>query len=197
MHRQSKPGSGLPLSPSRVTIDGLSVDYRCIRCGGAGYWDGDGEWACIMCGRVLARPHPQTFEYGSPSEVMADNNHSPDLLPRRNGPLSGYSDGVLTLNFSTHEARYRGKVVTLRPIEFRLLSFLCRHNGVVPHERLLEGVWDTEHGSQDSLKWHIRSLREKLEEDPGRPQMIVTVRGEGYQYIPSEPATLGPSHARR
>ena len=100
---------------------------------------------------------------------------------------SGYSDAALSMNFSTHEAQFRGQALTLRPTEFRLLAFLCQNSDrVVRHQQLMEGVWSYEEGSQDSLKWYIHSLRQKLEENPRRPRLIVTVTGVGYRYRPAE-----------
>ena len=73
----------------------------------------------------------------------------------------------------------------LSPTEFRLLAFLTRHNDrVVTHHELLESVWGNERGSRDSIKWHISSLRDKLEDNTSSPVLIVTVPRVGYRYYP-------------
>lgn len=106
---------------------------------------------------------------------------------------SGYSDTLLNLNFLTHEARIRGEPVKLRPTEFRLLSFLCQNNDrVVGHQELLNQVWGGIEGSLDSLKWYVHSLREKLEEEPGKPRLIMNVPGVGYRYRSPELSSNAP-----
>ena len=119
------------------------------------------------------------------------------LLRRATSPeevLSGYSDAALSMNFSTHEAQFHGQALNLRPTEFRLLAFHCQHRDrVVRHQQLLGGVWSYEEGSQDSLKWYIHSLRQKLEENPRQPRLIVTVPGVGYRYLPAESPPQSPA----
>jgi len=74
--------------------------------------------------------------------------------------------------------------ITLTPIEFRLLVYLARHPGqALSRAQLLDGVWgyaaDVE--SERVVDVHIRRLREKVELDPGRPALILTVPGVGYR----------------
>ncbi len=112
--------------------------------------------------------------------------------PAENVP-TGYSDGIVTLNFLTHEAEIRGEPVSLRPTEFRLLAFLSENQErVVGHKEILEKVWGDPFGSLDSLKWYIHSLRGRLEEDVSKPQFIVTVPGVGYRYRLSGPELSSP-----
>ena len=100
-----------------------------------------------------------------------------------------YVDGSLSLNFLTHEVQVRGQSPKLRPTEFRLLGFLCQNlHRVVEHKELLDHVWGPSAGSLDSLKWYIHALREKLEENPRSPRLIVTVQGVGYRYRPDDEA---------
>ena len=109
--------------------------------------------------------------------------------------ISGYSDSSLELNFLAHEAHVRGQTVNLTPTEFRLLGFLCQNSDrVVGHQELLNRVWGELEGSLDSLKWYVRSLREKVEEEPGDPHLILTVPGVGYRYrSPDSHPSPGPS----
>ncbi len=96
-----------------------------------------------------------------------------------------YSDDTVALSARTREVTCRGQNISVRPTEFRLLSFLCQHRDrVVRHQELLDGVWEGEAGSLDSLKWYIHSLRQKIEEDPRNPRTIVTYPGVGYRYFP-------------
>ena len=104
------------------------------------------------------------------------------------GP-STYSDPYVVLNFLTHEVHVRGENVRLRPTEFRLLSFMVQNNDrVLRHQELVENVWTDQGGSLDSLKWYISSLREKLEEDPKSPRLILTLPRLGYRYLPPQAA---------
>jgi len=90
----------------------------------------------------------------------------------------------LTIDESRHELRKDGQVVPLRPKEYELLHFLARQRGiVVSRDLILERVWgwDFDGGSR-TVDVHVRWLREKIEQDPGRPTRIVTVRGIGYRF---------------
>ena len=101
------------------------------------------------------------------------------------GVATGYSDDIMALNFQTHEAKIRGRPVDLTTTEFRLLAFLCSNKErLVNRQEILDKVWGNPDGSLNSLKWFVHSLREKLEEDPSNPRMILTVRGVGYRYRP-------------
>ena len=112
-------------------------------------------------------------------------------LLRRGGATeaapSGYSDASLTLNSLAHEVVVRGRSLHLRPTEFRLLTFLVQNRDrVVSQREILERVWGSQGGSVDSLKWYISSLRNKVEEDPWNPELILTVPRVGYRYSPPE-----------
>ena len=88
---------------------------------------------------------------------------------------SDYADQCLSMNFLTHDVQLHGESLSLRPTEFRLLSFLARNNHrVVEHEELLDQVWGVEGGSLDSLKWYISSLRHKLDDNCKESRLILT-----------------------
>src|ERR671919_790617 len=65
-----------------------------------------------------------------------------------------------------------------------ILSALARHPGrVFTRDMLLESVWgDSSYRDPRTIDVHIRHLREKLEEEPKHPEMILTVRGVGYRF---------------
>ncbi|MFC1926876.1 response regulator transcription factor [Chloroflexota bacterium] len=99
-----------------------------------------------------------------------------------------YSDEVVTIDFNRHECYVHGEEVSLTPTEYRLLSFFVQNpNQVLTHQQLWDRIWGWEHGSLDSVKWHIAYLRKKIEEDPEKPQLILTVRGVGYRYQRLQP----------
>lgn len=78
----------------------------------------------------------------------------------------------------------RGKLVSLTPKEFELLRCLASHpNHVMERQILFNRVWGEEsRASERSLDVHIRWLRRKVEEDPDKPSLIITVRGIGYKF---------------
>jgi DNA-binding response OmpR family regulator len=76
--------------------------------------------------------------------------------------------------------------VRLTSTEFRLLEVLVRNAGTtMPHHVLLDRVWGSEWaGRPDYLKVFVRRLRQKLDDDAGRPRYIETVWGTGYRFLP-------------
>jgi DNA-binding response OmpR family regulator len=99
-------------------------------------------------------------------------------------PPEIWDDGDVRIDFAATEVRVRGEIVSLTPLEFRLLTTLTRHAGnVLSREQLLALVWGDEYGlSLDQPKLYIGYLRRKIEPDPGQPELIETVRGFGYRY---------------
>ena len=90
----------------------------------------------------------------------------------------------LIIDLDRHEVKVNGATVHLKPKEYELLLFLARQRGiVVSRDLILERVWgwDFDGGSR-TVDVHIRWLREKIEDDPGNPVRIVTVRGIGYRF---------------
>jgi DNA-binding response OmpR family regulator len=92
--------------------------------------------------------------------------------------------GDLVLDQTTGQARRGEDIIALTPIEFRLLSHLARHRGqALSRAQIVEAVWgyapDLE--SEKAVNVHIRHLREKIEMDPSRPALILTVPGIGYR----------------
>ena len=73
--------------------------------------------------------------------------------------------------------------VELTTIEFEILHVLARYQGMVlSREQLIEQVWGHNYyGDERVVDVHIRRIRKKLEDDPGNPKLIVTVRGAGYR----------------
>jgi Response regulators consisting of a CheY-like receiver domain and a winged-helix DNA-binding domain len=75
-----------------------------------------------------------------------------------------------------------GQALDLTHREFELLQYLARHPGrVMTREHLLQTVWGYEYlGDVRTVDVTVRRLREKIEDDPGRPEYILTRRGLGY-----------------
>ncbi len=93
------------------------------------------------------------------------------------------SFGKITVNLSAREVRKDGNAISLSLREFDLLAYLCKHVDVaVSKETLLAEVWGAFSEVEPStLTVHIRWLREKLEDDPAKPEYIKTVWGVGYK----------------
>lgn len=105
-------------------------------------------------------------------------------LIRRQAPSEEESlvYGPLHLDTTARQLYYGGKEINLTVTENHILSHLMTNAGrVVTHSSLAEAIWGDDYpGSADSLKVHIRRLREKIEEDPSHPTLILTRTGVGY-----------------
>jgi DNA-binding response OmpR family regulator len=90
----------------------------------------------------------------------------------------------ITLSLETRQVMKGGELLSLRYKEFELLSLLVINAGqVVTRAQIFDQVWGTDWlGDMRTLDVHIRWLREKLEDDPGNPELIQTVRGVGYRF---------------
>ena len=79
--------------------------------------------------------------------------------------------------------RRAGQSIPLTPLEFDLLLALARRpNQVFSREKLLEQVWGYRHAADTRLvNVHVQRLRSKIENDPEKPEIVVTVRGIGYK----------------
>jgi two-component system response regulator VicR len=90
--------------------------------------------------------------------------------------------GPLRLDPVTGQLHIGDKEIALTVTENHILSHMMRNAGhVVTHSNLAEAVWGDDYpGAIDSLKVHIRRLREKVEKNPGKPNIILTKTGVGY-----------------
>jgi two-component system, OmpR family, KDP operon response regulator KdpE len=97
-------------------------------------------------------------------------------------------DDELQIDFGRREVITRGKRVTLRPTEWRLLYHLVKNAGwLLTHEVLLAKVWGPEYIDQDNyVRLYITYLRQKIEPDPAQPRYILTERGMGYRFVDFE-----------
>lgn len=105
------------------------------------------------------------------------------VLKRYGQGAVGYDDGWLNVDFNAKTVNIQGKSVKLTALEFRLLAYLIKNeNKVVSKRELFENVWDDKFTGDGTLNVHIRKLREAIERDPGAPEYIVTVWGDGYKF---------------
>jgi two-component system response regulator MtrA len=94
--------------------------------------------------------------------------------------------GDLVIDTAGHVVSRAGSAIGLTPLEFDLLTALARKPGqVFTREHLLEQVWGYRHAADTRLvNVHVQRLRAKIERDPERPEIVVTVRGVGYKAGP-------------
>jgi DNA-binding response OmpR family regulator len=94
-------------------------------------------------------------------------------------------DERLRIDFDRREIWLEGKLVKLRPTEYRLLYHLVQNAGwVVSHDQLLQKVWGYEYRDEPHyVRLYINYLRQKLEKDPSDPRYILTERGVGYRFV--------------
>lgn len=90
--------------------------------------------------------------------------------------------GDLTIDLTTREVRLRGELVKLSPKEYNLLRMLAESAGqVVTQKRLLAGGWGRSEADPQYLRVYIGMLRQKLEEKPAEPVLLLTEPGVGYR----------------
>lgn len=114
------------------------------------------------------------------------------LLARIKSVLRRYSkdspDGIVSvgsIKVNTNEAKIykNGAEIILTAMEYKLLLIFINNRGkVLSRQRLLEDIWDVagDFVNDNTLTVYIKRLRDKIEEDPAKPQIIKTVRGLGY-----------------
>ncbi len=109
------------------------------------------------------------------------NNNEPVVQQQQ--PQSLMSGG-LKIDLLGHEVSVNGQAINLSSKEFELLRVLATHPGqVLTREQLLNLVWGNDYyGDTRTVDVHIRWIREKIEDDPGNPLYIITVRGVGYKF---------------
>jgi two-component system response regulator MtrA len=95
--------------------------------------------------------------------------------------------GDLAIDVAGHAVKRDGQPIALTPLEFDLLVALARKPWqVFTREVLLEQVWGYRHAADTRLvNVHVQRLRSKIEKDPEKPEIVVTVRGVGYKAGPA------------
>ena len=106
-------------------------------------------------------------------------------LPELQAEEKHFHSPRLTIDFATRTVTVNGQPVRLTPTEYNLLHYLVLNAGtVLTHWALLEKCWGEEYtDSPEYLKVYIQRLRNKLEEDPSNPQLLISERGVGYKFV--------------
>jgi two-component system alkaline phosphatase synthesis response regulator PhoP len=123
----------------------------------------------------------------SPKELAARVRAVLRRLPGERGPEE-IKSGELSMNFTTHEAWFAGRPLSLTSVEFKLLGIIAKEPGrVFSRANLIEEAlgYDFE-GFDRTIDVHILNLRRKLEPDPSHPRYIKTVYGVGYKFVGGE-----------
>src|SRR5437867_2617113 len=93
--------------------------------------------------------------------------------------------GEVTIDLTRRQIQRNGATISLTPIEFRLLQTLAEHAGRAVSQRfLLERVWGDDFAQcAHYLRLYIGYLRQKLEDNPRKPRLLITEWGVGYRLI--------------
>jgi two-component system KDP operon response regulator KdpE len=93
--------------------------------------------------------------------------------------------GDITIDLVRRQVTRQGQEVHLTPIEYKLLTVLAGHAGLVlTHRQLLKEVWGPGHAEESHyLRIFVRQLRHKLEGNPAQPRHILTEVGVGYRFV--------------
>ena len=113
-----------------------------------------------------------------------------DALMRRNslrdktGP-GGFQFGEIEVDFRKAEVIRDGELVELSALEFKLLRYFIENRGAtLSRDELLNRVWGYESMPYSrTVDVHVSGLRQKIEENPSRPQYLVTVHRLGYKFV--------------
>lgn len=92
----------------------------------------------------------------------------------------------ITIHLKEAKVFKKDNPIFLTALEYRILLILFRHPGqVFTRESILANIWDTEeeYVNDNTLTVYIKRIREKIEDDPANPKIILTVRGLGYQVV--------------
>lgn len=104
---------------------------------------------------------------------------------RRKNPIAAvFTVGGMSVDTGSGTVTKEGREIFLSALEYRLLLiFVANPRSILTRERLLNELWDAagEFVNDNTLSVYIKRLREKIEDDPASPRVILTVRGMGYR----------------
>ena len=104
------------------------------------------------------------------------------VVLRRSGKAVLESGGI-TIDTGKAVVKREGNEIFLSALEYRILLILFQNKGMVlSREKLLEAIWDVagDFVNDNTLTVYIKRLREKIEKEPAKPEIIKTIRGMGY-----------------
>jgi two-component system, OmpR family, KDP operon response regulator KdpE len=103
--------------------------------------------------------------------------------PEQKDPI--FTNGKITVDFSTREVKKKEQIVKLTSTEFSILSLFIRNSGkVLTHNYFLKEIWGRPYSDDTQyLRVYVAQLRKKLEDNPSRPKMFITESGVGYRMM--------------
>ncbi len=123
----------------------------------------------------------------SPKEVAYRVKAQLRRLEYRQHPLQSQPlrVGALLIDPETCWVTKNGQEIELTAREFEILHYMARNTGrVISKERLYETVWgEDSFGCDNTIRVHIRHLREKIEDNPNAPHYLLTMKGLGYKLV--------------
>ena len=106
------------------------------------------------------------------------------VVLRRSGKASAVLEsGGITIDTGKAVVKRDGNEIFLSALEYRILLILFQNKGMIlSREKLLEAIWDVagDFVNDNTLTVYIKRLREKIEKEPAKPEIIKTIRGMGY-----------------
>jgi len=101
----------------------------------------------------------------------------------REGGEPELTNGHIKMDLIRHEVFLKGEKIALTPKEYELLRYFMVNRGrMLTHKQILNEIWGPAHGENTQyLRVYVGQVREKLENDPANPQLIVTEPGVGYR----------------
>jgi DNA-binding response OmpR family regulator len=108
------------------------------------------------------------------------------LRRHHNRPTELLKIGTCEVNLTAHEVRRNGSLLEMTPKEFGLLEYFLRHpDRALTREQILNAVWGLDaFVTERSVDRAVTLLRQKIEENPHRPKLILTVQKIGYRFLP-------------
>ena len=89
--------------------------------------------------------------------------------------------GKINVQTKSHTVKVSGNPIELSSTEYQLLIYLLKNAGrILTRHELLVNVWNSENYTENTVNTYIMRLRDKIEEDKNLPEMLITIRGEGY-----------------
>ncbi|MCW6510843.1 response regulator transcription factor [Lichenifustis flavocetrariae] len=111
---------------------------------------------------------------------------------RAAGTTAVFEAGDLVIDTLAHRVTLKGEPLKLTPKEYDLLHLLARHAGrVLTHQHILREVWGPNQGDQSQyLRVFVGRLRQKIEENPADPRLLLNEPGVGYRLTLPAPARV-------